>query len=162
MDDIADSFQFQLYAYLVFGNYEAAERVEVHVWKARYGQWSSVTFHRSQVDTIQQRILSAVEIHNTYHHALIEKVPGWPEREKCSICDVAAKCPMSDLTSREIAADPGAFVDLMAAKQAQLDRLNEVAAAWVDAHGEDIQSVHGVRFGRNRPKQTRKPTAELY
>lgn len=162
IDDVADSFQFAVYAWLVFCNYETVNMIQVRIWKTRFGQWTGCDITRADILNLTSRLHSAVQVYRQYHDTVLERVPGWPERDKCAICDVALHCGLADRPSRDINTDPGQFVELMAARESQLDAMREIAASWVDAHGCDIVADSGAKFGRNKPKQLRKPSAELY
>lgn len=61
----------------------------------------------------------------------------------------------------KLLADKQAAVDAMIPVQARIDALKQLAAQYVDAHG-DIVGKSGFAFGRNKPASSRKAQAMFY
>jgi hypothetical protein len=155
---VADSFQFQLHALLVFENYPGVNCLRLRVFDTRSNSITyMVPFTRSRQHDYMVRVRAAVGARIEHW----ENPPTWPAREKCSICPVACLCPVVDQDIGELAKDPPGFVKRLVAVEARADAMRELAAKYVDANGQDIQSG-GVAFGRRKPATERKKPATLY
>lgn len=161
--DVFDSFQFQMHAYLVLRNYESVEALRVIVWNTRNGSRSRpVEFARSDLASIETRIRSAVGHYLTYSGKPYELAETWPATEKCRICAAAANCPVADLATQECDRDPVQFVEKMIAVSARLDAMSAEATAYCDKTGKSIVTPSGTCFGRDKPRAERKAAAVLY
>jgi hypothetical protein len=157
--DVASSFQFQFYAVLALETYPKVECVRFKVFDTRANRLTyAVPFTRARKHDYMVRIRSAIESMRTHNH---DNPPTWPVLEKCSICPAAALCPVADEAIADLAADPPGFVKKMVAVGARLDAMQALAAKYVDASGQDIECGE-LRFGRNKPKSTKKSPATLY
>lgn len=157
VSDVADSFQMQWYAVLILENYPDVKAVRTRIWCTRLNRTThAVYFNRDKLHQYTVRIRSALRFRHEYGSA--EHPPCWPTSEKCSQCQVAARCPVA---SYPISAEPVDVLRDLIAVEARADALRQRLVAHVDATGKDVQ-CGGVCFGRNKPKAERKAPATLY
>lgn len=143
-ESVFRAFQFQLHSVLAFENYPDVQQVEIAVWQTMTGRLTSwVVFERRDNIAVRSRLSHAAHVWKQYHDAPVEKTPTWPTAEKCRICDVARRCPVASDAMRDIAADPGAFIDDMAAVLARAAEMEKLAEIYVNQHGP-IESTGGV------------------
>lgn len=162
IEDIAQSFQFGMHAWLIFKNYPDVQAVQVRVWNCRTNDLSyPVLFERKREQELETRIRSAAGLYVLYRNSDVSEVPVWPATEKCVICPAAALCPAS-AHAGDVDRDPVEFVRRMVAMDAKLSAMKEQASAWVEEHRADIVTPEGDCFGANKPKANRKPTKGLY
>lgn len=161
--DIAQSFQFQSHAWLVFQNYPEVEQLNVRVFNTRsgYATWET-TFGRDEMRKIEIRIRSAAGEWFQYHEADPKRVPAWPARDKCSLCDAAALCPVVDQDIADVHQKPGEFLDQLCAIKERVKAMEKLAGAYVESTGRDIVSPTGVAFGFNKPPGSSKPRKAFY
>ncbi len=159
VEDVADSFQFNLHALVAFEKYPDPEGLRVKIWNTRTNrQTFSVIFYREEMGPFSIRLRKAIEVYET-------EVRGpnpacWPAVEKCCQCDAAAICPVSGTPILEIATDPAGAVRKLAALKAKVDAWETLLEAQVDHQGHDI--IDGdIAYGRSKP-QTRRATAAIY
>lgn len=161
--DVANSFQFQLHAWLIFHNYPDLQGLYVSVWATRVNrQTYRVEFTRDQLPAISARVSMALREWYFHRTHAPDKAPAWPAAEKCRICPAAALCPQAGAEARELAANPGAYVDLMHVYSTALDQMKKAASSHVEATGADIVSPSGIAFGIGKPKTARKQPKALY
>lgn len=154
-DDVADAFQFQVHAALIFQNYPAVNAVRVRVWCTRLNRIThTVVFSRNRLHDYEVRIRSALEARRTHY----DNPPTWPMPEKCGQCQVAARCPVAGYP---IKAEPVDVLRDLIAVEARADALRQRLAAHVDSTGADVR-CGSVAFGRSKPKAERKAPATLY
>lgn len=155
VDDVAESFQFQLHGTLVFKNYPNVNALRIRVWDTRHNRLTyGVTFSRNRLADYEFRIRSALESRRRHW----DKPPTWPTLEACRICPVAARCPVAEYP---IKAEPVELLRDLIAVRARADAIEERLSAHVDATGQDVR-CNGVAFGRQKPKAERKSPATLY
>lgn len=160
-EDVKSSFQFQFYAYIVLNVYPGVSEVRVKIWNVRYGQWSPVVeFSRKDLPSIDAMIKSAVDIWQ--EHEGNPDAPAWPTSEKCRICDCASVCDLSGAEAYMIHADPGGFVDRIAALEQQAERMKTVAKEYI--REKEIEHIAGtdMNFGVDAPTSSRKKPCKLY
>lgn len=164
VQDIADSFQFNMHAWLIFENFETVNCVQLRVWNTRLNDLTYlVEFKREDLHKYACRIREAGVQWMKYHAAEVTKVPGWPEIKKCSDCAVSSLCHVGPGRAvDELNADPGGYVDSIVALQARLDAMTELADAYVRKTNNPIVSTHGNCFGFAPPKRATKPKTSLY
>lgn len=156
---VAESFQFNLHALLLFHVYPAVQCVRVRIWQTRInGLTYAVEFKRERIKEYDTRIQMAIAEWHRNRSKLPEKAEAWPSREACSICEASALCPAAD---RDIAESPEDQLRQLIAVEAKADALKELLNKWVDATGEDV-TCNGVAYGIGKPKANRKPTKSLY
>lgn len=157
VDDVADSFQFQLHATLIFKNYPEVNAARIRVWDTRFNRLTyGVTFSRNRIADYEFRIRSALEARRRH----FDNPPCWPTSEKCGQCAVAARCPVGS-AEYPISAEPSEVLRDLIAVRARGDALEQRLTAHVDATGQDVR-LNGVAFGRSKPKAERKSPATLY
>lgn len=162
IEDIAQSFQFGMHAWLIFKNYPDVQAVQVRVWNCRTNDLSyPVLFERKREQEIDTRIRSAAGYYVMYRNSDVSAVPTWPATEKCSQCSAAALCPAS-AHAGDVDADPVEFVRRMVAIDAKFAAMTKQAALWVEANRTDIVTPEGDCFGVNKPKANRKTPKSLY
>lgn len=158
--EVANSFQFNLHALLVFENYEAVNGLEVRVWNTRTNQQTfRVTFYRDRMASFRIRLLSAIASYE--QNVRGPEPPYWPAEEKCSLCPAASLCPVSGDDVREVATDPRGSLRRLIALDAKADAWRKLLAAHVDATGQDILDGD-AGFGRNKPASGRKLPVSIY
>ncbi len=156
---VARSFQFgAMHPYLVFENYPEVDALEIEIATTRYGGWvQPVEFRREHLDRYAARVYKAAEIAMVCRGLPIEKVPCWPEREKCAGCPAAARCRITPPES--CAADPGAFVLSMHTLKCALAAMTDEASAYVATHGPI--EYGGLAFG-HKPAALKKSKPTLF
>lgn len=163
LDDVADAFQFQVYAWLVFNTYEGVEQVRVTAWNTRFNERTPrIVFKRADLPAINARVIAAAGewLRNKDRDA--DKLIAYPSPEACRLCDVAYRCPEADAEPRQISESVEAYVDQLAAVEAKADAMRKTLSAWVDKTGRDIVTPAGNAFGTQKPKAKRKPEKTLY
>lgn len=163
MTDVAESFQFQFHALLLFAEYEQVQAVEIRVWNTRRNNVTyPVIFDRKKhFDQILYKVRSAAEKFVRSQGKSPADVEAWPGLEKCGLCRAASRC-MASKHVGDIAASPEAYLAETIALQANLDARYEALKGQVKQSGKDIVLSNGDSFGFNKPKTTRKPTAAVY
>lgn len=155
VSDVQDSFQMQFYAVLILENYPDVKAVRTRIWCTRINRIThAVYFNRDKLHQYKVRIRSALEQRRQHY----DNPPPWPTVEKCSQCQVAARCPVA---SYPIGAEPVDVLRDLIAVEARADALRQRLTAHVDATGQDVR-LNGVAFGRSKPKAERKSPATLY
>lgn len=161
-DAVYQSFQFQLHAWLVFANYPEVEAVEVSVWMTRLNKRTRwVRFERRNEDTIDARIEAAVQAWWRWKDVPLDEIPAWPIADNCKDCPVLSTCKLGKLGVGE-QESPESCVDRMAYLEAEIERLQAIAAKHVETTGMDIVTAHGNAFGIEKPKREAKPRKALY
>lgn len=156
--DVYKAFQFQMHAVLIFDKYPLVNAIKYRVWNTRTNDMTyPVLFKRQSYDAFEGRLSAAVQNWHRYK----DSPPAWPVYEKCTFCPLVLSCPEANAELTECEKDPQAFLKVMAATQARLDRMEALAKAYVDKSGKDIVG-DGVAYGRSAPKQDRKATAKFY
>lgn len=157
-DDVADAFQFQFHAVLIFENYPPVNAVRTRVWCTRLNRIThSVVFSRNRKHNYEVRLRSALETRRQHY----DNPPTWPASQKCALCQVAVRCPVADESLRDLESDPSGYLKKSIAVAARLAAMQEAMAAYVDKTKQEIV-CGSTRFGRQRPKQVRKSPAEIY
>lgn len=159
---VAESFQFQLHAWLVLNNYQNIDALEVRVWNSRSNRLSpAVYFYRDGLSQIEARIRSAIGIWFANYGKAPEACEVWPAVERCCICPAAVLCHAA-CHPQDLVNDPPRFILTLAALEARVDAMRSLAAYYVDATGQDIVTPDGTAFGRGKPAATRKAPAKVY
>lgn len=155
--DVRDSFQFQMHAWLVLNNYPDVQALQVSVWNTRSNRrtWP-VEFTRADLPAFSTRIQTAAGEWWKYRSVEPAKCPTWPTVEKCGICPAARLCPASGEVDT-----PEAMVDQLVAVEAKADAIRKHLGAIVDVSG-DIVTPAGNAFGTGKPKADRRPTKATY
>ena len=156
--DVIDAFQFQMHAVLLFDKYPQVKAIDYRVWNTRANERTySVLFKRDNYEQYEKRIQSAVGV---WHKNKDDPKP-FPVYEKCQHCPLVLTCPAANAELKEVESDPQEFLRTLAASHARIERMEALAAAYVDKTGKDL-SADGVAFGREKPKAERKAAAKLY
>lgn len=157
---VADSFQFQFYAALVLQTFPDVQSVIAKILNTRTNCWTyEIEFERSRIEQYMGRINTAAAEWWKHHKSDVAKVPAWPGREKCEFCRVASRCHAADV---ELSADPVEGVRTLQALAAKTTAIETALIKHVRDTGRDIETPDGLRFGFDKPKANRKPTAALY
>jgi hypothetical protein len=157
---VANSFQFQMHAYLVLANVPDVDALEVSIWETRRGKPNlPVMFTREEFPQYEMRIMQAAQFWKAYHDKEPESCPAWPDIEKCRYCPARMVCPI--VPPSACRHDPAAFVMSMIALEAKIDEMKAEAIAYVEDTGADIVCPDGVAFGFDKPRET-KPRASIY
>jgi len=160
-DSIERSLQFQLHAWLIWGNYPEVEDVDVQVWLTRFNRMTRrVRFSRRKEADIQARIEESVKSWLNWKDSEIGDVPKYVVADKCRTCPVLLRC--DSVTDKTWTVSPEQMVDEMAKRQVQLDAMHDLLSEIVEKTGRDIVSPAGHCFGTGKPKSERKPTKALY
>lgn len=160
---VADAFQFQMHAVLVFEVYPDCECLEVTIWNTRSNSTSyTVEFPREKLPQYNARVRSAAA--EFYQWRTSESQPTWPAVEKCSRCRAASICPeVRETTLVECEQDPGRFVDRIAATESCFQQMLGFARDYIKCNdGKDIVSSSGTAFGTHKPKKKTYPKYEIY
>lgn len=159
---IAESFQFQSYAWLIFQNFPSVARVNVRVAMLAEGETSSIVpIDRDDIAAIECRLRSAARLMLEWRATRIATlVPANATPERCAICDVVNRCPLADWDGRE-ASDPAALLRTYAAVEARADRLKTMLTSIVRKQDQDIVADE-LAFGTGKPKAARAPSCDLY
>lgn len=160
-EDVGKSFQFQFHAILVFQNYPTVNALNVTIWNTRFNKRSyTCEFQRSNLTEYESRIRSAIQVfENNWNKSEPET---WPSREKCGMCDVAAKCKTADRDFVELDTDPAEFLAETIRQVEVTDARKKLMSKHVDKTGKDITTSEGDSFGNNKPKTTRKTPKSFY
>jgi len=159
--DVANSFQFQMHAFLLLSNYPDVDAVEIAVWDTRRNERSyPVVFDREHIGQWESRIRSAIGYWWQYRNSATP--PTWPTQEKCATCPAIQICTAASADLKLIASDPRVGVQTLAFLETRVDALKKLLSAHVDKQGADIVCEDGTCFGRKKPASKRKPTAALY
>lgn len=152
------SFQFAFYVWLIFENYEHVQTVIVTIWNTRINQKArDVVFLRENMAQYKERVRSAIKMQRLYRDTAPEQCPTWPSVEKCTICNAAHLCPVSGYSLESAEECLGVVVALRAQLAAREKRLTAIA----DKRGAPIE-WKDARWGRDAPKDPKKPTAKLW
>ena len=148
--DVANSFQFQSHAVLLFEKYPEIAAVETRVWDTRRGAATyPAIFERAKQRVYLTRIHAALQ--SRYDHK--DNPVPWPVAEKCERCQVARHCSASgDIGT--VASDPAAALREYIALGAKTKALHGLLAAHVKNNGV-IQLDTGERFAsehKSKPK----------
>lgn len=156
--EVKGSFQFQMHAWLVFKRYEKPQTLITRIWNTRKNVVSrDVAFEREDLPQYEYRLRSAVEVWRAYRDTAPEQCPTWPSIEKCTICDAAHLCPVSGYSLET----PEETLGRVVAVRAQLAAWEKRLTAVADKRGVPIE-WKDARWGRDAPKETKKPTAKLW
>lgn len=151
-ETIADSFQFQLHAWLVLHNYEEVQALSVRIWNTRVNQQTySCLFKREHLYNLDYRVRNAAAAYQQSRQTDPEDAPAWPLVEKCGMCPAARLCSASKLP-RET---PEQWVDVLVALEAAAAQWSDLLKAEVKRRGSDIVSLAGNCFGKEKPKKQR-------
>lgn len=154
--DVRDSFQFQLHAFLVLMNYPDVEAVKISAWNTRFNLISwAVEFRRKDLEQIRVRIQMAIQNWALNKSKPIESVPAWPVQEKCRICDYALHCPAADADIKDVQTNPQGWVKRMIAVKKRLKYMEDLAKSYVKVNG-DIRTTDGDIYGFDKPKSTKR------
>ncbi len=160
-DTVAQAFQFETHAFLVFNNFPDVQFLDARVWSTRYNQLTPRTrFRRDRMDDYNARVRSAVTEYMRWKDD--PRPPATPYAEKCRICPCVLQCPHSHATASDVAkGPPGALQRLIVLNEAVKA---QKAALWehVEATGEDIVTEDGTAYGHGKPSADRKPTNPIY
>lgn len=154
--DVANAFQFQFHADLVFEAYPDVQALDLTVWDTRSNHRTfAVRFERKRQPEYRARVRKAIETRAMLRH----NPPCWPAVEKCELCQCAVFCPAAGEDIKDVKADPVTALRQLIAVEAKADALRKQLTNYIDSTGEEI--VSGAdRFGR--APSSRKPTAKVY
>ncbi len=160
---VAQSFQFQWYAFVIWRNYPRVERVRVRVVETRSGNTTGeVVFTREKHEfPITARIETAVGNYLQYRGQTPAKVPAWPEPDKCATCDAALQCKLAHEPAADVARDPEGAVRQLIVLQTAADRLKASLSVAVRKQGKDFV-FDDVAFGVGKPKAQRAAACDYY
>lgn len=146
---VKQSFQFQHHAALVLNTYPEVQALEVSVWVTRLNQRTHrVIFDRKHLPEYMSRVAKAAELAMKFRRQLIERVPTWPEQDKCGQCQVSHICPRLECRP----GDPvGLLQQLIVIENAEAEIRKQLIAT-VKRTGQDVVTPAGDRFGKVGPK----------
>ena len=139
--EAAESFQAEFGAWLLFQQDPYLEINTIHWWyfETMFGTKAYARFDRNEEHprlpgltterAIKGRVLSAVDLF------LKNCKDPWPLPYSCSWCDMIPFCPLADMSVKEIADDPKAFVDNLVVATEHLKRQRAAATAWIKGKG---------------------------
>ena len=157
--DVKQSFQFgTFYPYLVFRNYKHINRIHVVIHMPRkYEQTSPVTFHRDDMNAMNERLIRGLEIANGDCKEI------WPMNDKCKLCDVLKHCSMSQtIKVKESGED---MLKSLIIYEAYTKEIKKELKSIVDSSGEiSIINPSGetISYGSQKPKVAPKRIMSLY
>jgi hypothetical protein len=154
---VADSFQFQMHAALVFHNYPECQELEVTIWDTRRNlRIRPVVFAREDDPAYRARISQAVG----YRMQWIDAPMAWPSIEKCTGCPAAIFCPAADDAIRATSSEPPILLEQYIAVTARAAQLEAALKAVVEQTKEPV-ICGDDRFGPHK-KTDRAPQMQLY
>lgn len=155
--DVANAFQFQMHAVLLFDRHPTIQAVEYVVWDTRSNKRTyKVVFERKRYDDYLMRIRTAAG----YRVQFFANPPAWPAEEKCRICRAAPLCPEADDLTKNNVSDPSALLDQYIASEARCKSLKKSLTA---IHDETKKPIISGNTGFARVKKTdRAPAAQTY
>ncbi len=167
--DVAQSFQFQLHAVLVFHNYPGVKSLLVRVWNTRVNRLTwTVEFTREQLPQLEGRVRQAARqwrMSRRYVENKTSAIPDemyWPAPEKCVHCDAILMCRFAGNPLPEVVGTPGEYLDRAIVVEAGLKKMKAVLGAIVDKTKQDIVSPSGAAFGYEKPKDKKRPAKAIY
>lgn len=145
---IKNSFQFQMHAALVLKKYPKQKALETTIWATRKNQRSyRVIFDREDMPLWTARIEQAAQLAMKFKRQPIERVPTWPEQDKCGLCPVSHLCPRLECHP----GDPVAMLEkLIVVENAEAELRKQLIAA-VGRTKQDIVTPAGNRFSKVGP-----------
>lgn len=158
-DTVADSFQFQDYAWLILENYPDVEEVIVSILNTRSNVWTyEVTFPRSRIESYRSRVEQAAAHWWRWHAMPAEQVEAWPLRDKCEKCPAVAVCRHAD---GDLAEDSESMLRRLVLLGQQSSSISKTLSARVKETGRDIRLDDGTAYGwLDKPRS--KPKAGVY
>lgn len=172
--DVAESFQFQMHAWLVLQTYPEVDCLEVRVWNTRrnlltYGVEfkAPVVGHNRDGSPIRgggfpawdARIRHAAGLYVQHMHDTPEEAPAWPTVEKCDGCRAAIAC-------RHARLDHGpaeTLVDSLVAMDAKRAEISRLLDSELKRRGvSEIISELGNAYGYGKPKRATKAKPAVY
>jgi hypothetical protein len=161
-ESVQESFQFQLHALLVFGNYPEIQALRTRIWSRRSNGPSWATeFRRDRLKPIESRVLSAIGDWLRWKDAIPAKAETRPTAEKCRICPVSHKCPVADMDVPEMLGSPAKWLDRLASVEETAKTIKKRLSVFVDLTGNDVVGT-GIGFGNDKPNSTRKTPKRIY
>jgi hypothetical protein len=165
--EVRDAFQFQFYAWVAFNKWPSVDRLNFRVFMTRENTATSpVTFDRSEMFPIYNRLKTAVDLYLLHHDSpSADDVPAWPLPSRCSLCPAASICLMAHRPAVEVAIDPAGAVLQLAAMQAAADQMKANLTSYRRGNSGDIEAVaqHGlIYFGTDAPKAVRAKACDIY
>lgn len=146
--EAAESFQAEFGAWLLFQQkdpetkkllYENINTLHWWYFETMWGTKAYARFDKNEEHprlpglttekAIQGRVLSAVDLF------LNNGKDPWPLPYSCSWCEMIRFCPLADMSAKEIADDPKAYVDRMVVVTEWLKRQKAAATAWIKGKG---------------------------
>lgn len=171
---VAESFQFRFYAFLVFETFNQkttdeagrdvyeVDTLDIVIWNTRTGRkLKPARFERKDMEPIRSMILGAAGDFFQNRTKAISEAEARPTREGCRICSCAAACTVCDRDISEIRSNPGEAVDRLYALTRMVEEYEKTLKAEAIYAGE-IVSPSGKAFGCKRVKRVTKPKFELY
>lgn len=161
--DVADSFQFNLHAWLIFGNYPDVQEVQTQIWNTRRNSITyTARFRREDEAAIGMRIYSALALRSRYSGMPFADVPTWPMTDKCENCPALHLCPSALQPMRDAATDLDGFIDDLHAFDAIMSARVKLAKGQLKARGmENYTTPRGNAFGIGEPS-SRAKTMKLW
>jgi hypothetical protein len=154
--DVANAFQFQFHADLVFDAYPHVEALDLTVWDTRSNHRTyEVRFERKRQPEYRARVRKAIETRAMHRN----NPPCWSAVEKCELCQCAVFCPAAGEDIKDVQHDPVGSLRQLIAIEAKADALRKQLTNYVDTTGREIVSGKD-RFGR--APSSRKPAAKVY
>lgn len=139
--EAAESFQAEFGAWLLLQQEPYLNVNTVHWWyfETMWGTKAYARFDRNEEhprlpglttdQAIQGRVLSTLDLF------LNNCKDPWPLPYSCSWCEMIRFCPYADMSAKEIADDPKAYVDRMVVVSEWLKRQKAAATAWIKGKG---------------------------
>lgn len=163
--DVANAFQFQMLALLIFDNFPDVKCVRVSIWNTRSNTKTySVEFTRERhFEQIFSRVSTASGLYYAYHEQEIEETPHFRKASACEMCQYAFQCWGIDGAGfcPQVNADNLLFQ--LHQCQIAAGHIEAKLRAMVAAEGSDvIGDLAGLCYGSGKPKADRRPTMSLY
>lgn len=148
VQSIKHSFQFQHHAALVLNTYPEIKALEVVIWRTFVNQKSyRVIFDRRDLGKWMARIEQAAALATRYRRQPLERLPTWPEQDKCGLCPVSHLCPRLEAHP----ASPESLLEDLVVVEAAEAVLRKQLIAAVKRTGQDVVTSAGNRFSRVGP-----------
>lgn len=160
-DDVRDSFQFGLHAFLVFKNYPKVDALRVRVWNTRVNQLTwPVTFLREHLDQQAARISSATRVWWEHGAGDPMQAPAWPSAEKCPGCVAVTRCPIAVISDVQPSAEPAVFLASLSILDGVVKEMKSTANKYVRTHGDLVDETTGFAYGSGA--KSSRVTNKLY
>lgn len=155
--EVANAFQFQMHADLLFERYKGVQAVEVVVWDTRRNKRTyRVQFERSRREEYHSRVFQAAQ---TWQHYRDNPTP-WPSVEKCEGCRAALFCPAADDALKATSGEASGLLEQLIVVGQRYEQIKSALSAEVKRTKAPV--VSGVNAFGPYKKSERAPQNQLY